>query len=305
MRKLVSILLIAQLTATIALAQQTPHKVRKPAARPAQAGAGQAAPARMEGPPEPIKPPPGPMRVEPFNIIETRIRNLRNGGTLASRSNLRFQVLITGERLGEVVGLGNLIIEYMADDTGQVLASLDDYPESEREATSPIRISKRMLKRGLVQRVSEAKLPSRKATKLTEVRGWVNLVYATETEEIMIDNPLQYLGGYIEHPRLAELGLKIEVVKPDENIVKRAQRKGIALRFSDNLKHVRKVEFFDAWLKPLYPRQHNINPENGKPYIFYEPMVGQIDTDTQMLLTIYPKIEEQKLRFEFKDIELP
>ncbi len=305
MRKVVSILLIAQLTATIALAQQTPRKARQPSAQATRAAGAQGRQARVEGPPEPIRPPSGPMRIEPFSLTETRVRNLRNAEAQPRGSNLRFQVLITGQRLGEVVGLGNLIIEYMADDTGQVLASLDDYTEQEREATSPVRLSKRMLKRGVVQRVSEVKVPSRKATRLTEVRGWVNLVYATETEQIMIDNPLQYLGGYIDHPRLAELGLKIQVVEPEESVAKRAQRKGIALRFSDNLKHVRKIEFFDAWLKPLYPRQHNINPENGEPYVFFEPMVSQIDTDTQMLLTIYPKIEEQKLRFEFKDIELP
>jgi hypothetical protein len=268
-------------------------------------------PQEPSGPEEPsaqreeIEPPTGPMRVEPFLVTEERVRYVGEVPEQAAESSLRLHVKLTGERLGKMVGLGQLIIAEMVDDTGAVLASPEEIDPRDEKATSPIRSSDRLLARGFVNRSARTKAPSRAARKLSRVSGWVNVVYATETEDILIDNPLQYLGGYLEHPRLKELNMKIRVIQPGEEINVRREGRGIALQFEGGRKRIQQIEFFDAWLKPLYPRPRTVQTPDGEEYVYYGSVMGPIDADTQMLLTVYPEIEEEKVRFEFKDLELP
>jgi hypothetical protein len=251
-----------------------------------------------------IEPPTGPMRVELMSISESRIRFEGQALPNADEPAIHLQVKVTGERLGAMVGMGHLVIEKMVDDTGAVLASPEDLQRRDLVATSPIRMSKRVLAAGFLPRTGRAKLPSRAARKLTEVSGWVNVIYADETEDVLIDDPLQYLDSYIEHPRLQELGVKIRVVRPDEEAKEKSDSRGIALDFHPG-KMIRNVEFFDAWMKPMYPRARRVERPDGKDYMYYNLVVGRFDADTQMMLTLYPQVEEERIRFKFENVELP
>jgi hypothetical protein len=254
---------------------------------------------------EEITPPTGPMRIELYSISESRTRYIGEPPERPQGNSIRLLVNLTGERLPEIVGMGHLVIEEMTDDTGAVLAAPDELQRRDQSATSPVRITDRMVQRGYVQRVGDARGPTREARRIKKTTGWINLVYATETEDILVDNPLQYLGGYIEHPRLQELGLKIKVVEPGEEVRQIQERGGIALQFERSAKQVQHVGFFDAWLKPMYPRSRRVEAPDGQEYVYYSMVVGNLDADVQMILTVYPEIEEERVRFEFEDIKLP
>lgn len=273
-----------------------------------QEGAAEEAEEAEEGEeeiPAEIQLPTGPMRMELASISETRVRSEGEPMRGMPEASLRLNVNLTGERLGEIVSLGHLVIEHMIDDTGAVLASPEDLEARDLESTSPVNMSKRVLARGFVTRIGEAKAPSRLARKLTKVSGWVNVVYATETEDILVDNPLKFLGGNIEHPRLAELGIKVRVVKPGNEAGEVHPEKGLGLMFDGSRKSVRNVRFFDAWMKPMYPRPRMVKTAEGKEYAYYAMVVGQVDEDMQILFTVYPQIEEARIPFTFENVELP
>jgi len=253
-----------------------------------------------------IELPTGPMRVEPWAISESRNRYDSDPPPKPPESSLTLRAKLTGERLVDMVGRGEMIVEEMVDDTGAVLKTLSDYEPRELARTYPLRAGKRMLTAGFAGLNVGARAPSRAARRLTKVRGYVNVVYATETEEVTIDNPLQYLGGYLEHPQLQKAGIKIKVITPGEGVMGKQDVGGIALQFVDGAeKYLRKAEFFDGWLKPLYARERPVTTPEGEEYVFYAVVVGKIDADTQMLIRFYPEIEETKVTFELKDIELP
>ena len=248
----------------------------------------------------------GPMRLELFSIDESRVRQLGDVPPKGLKPGLQLFAGLTGERLGEVVGMGPLVIAEMTDDAGDVLAAPDAVTEEQRTETRPIRMAPQSLARGYMPMLARVALPKRAATKIVKIKGWLNVVYGKDTEDIMIDNPLQYRGGYLENPRLAELGLKIRVVEPVGQVGDPREGHGIALQFEgDTEKHLRRVELFDAWLKPMYPREHPATTADGKACNYYGVAVGQVDADTQMLLKVYPKVEDGQITFEFKDIELP
>jgi hypothetical protein len=264
----------------------------------------------VEGPegeePIEINLPTGPMRVEPWAISESRNRYDSDPPPKPPESTLNLRLKLTGERLVHLASRGEPIIEEMVDDTGAVLKTSADYEPRELTKVYPLRAGKRMRQAGYAGLNVTAPASSREARKLTKVRGYVNVVFAVDTDEIMIDNPLQYLGGYLQHPRLQELGIKIKVITPDEGAMEKHDVGGIALQFVDGArKHLNKAEFFDGWLKPLYARERPTETPEGEEYVFYAVVVGKIDADTQMLMKLYPQIEEEKITFELENIELP
>jgi hypothetical protein len=253
-----------------------------------------------------IELPTGPMRVEPWAISETRTRYESDPPAKPAKQNLMLRAKLTGERLVDMVGRGDLIIEEMADDTGAVLKTIADYDARELTRTYPLKAGKRMLEAGHAGLTADAPVTTRAAHKLAKVRGYVNVAYATGVEEVVIDNPLQYLGGYLEHPRLKELDFKVKVIEPGEELQAPRDVSGLALQYEGGTqRHIYKAEFFDAWLKPMYARDRAMETADGQEYMFFAVSVGKIDPDTQMVLKFFPKVEEEKVPFEFTDLELP
>lgn len=285
-------------------AQQQPARKAAPQAKPMQ----QKQPDRDA--PEDISkipPPTGPMRLLFHSITEVRNR-VAEGVEGAPPSTLRLTATMTGERLAEIVGIGGLVVDEMIDDTGAVLAKPEDVTEQDRTFTQQVKISAKLMRMGSFQRTREINAVSnRAARKLSKVTGWVNVVYGHGSEEILIDNPLQYVGGLIDNARLKELGIGIEVVEvgPDVRVDPKLG-KGVGLRYTSSRKQIRSVEFFDAWMRPVHPRETLVTPEDGSgEYVYFPFTVGQADADTQLLLVVHEQIEEDKVSFEFNDIELP
>ena len=295
----------SELATPPAKAPQPPPPPRKPDPQPRLPGGQEVEVPQDEEQPE-IKLPTGPMRVEAWAISESRSRYDSDPPPKPPEPTLSLRIKLTGERLIHLASRGEPIIEEMVDDTGAVLKTLADHDPRELTKVYPLRAGKRMREAGFAGLNVNAPAPSRQARKLTKVRGYVNAVFAIETEEIMIDNPLQYLGGYLEHPRLQELDIKIKVVTPGEGAMDKHDVGGIALQFVGGArKHLNKAEFFDGWLKPLYARERPMETPEGEEYLFYAVVVGKIDADTQMMVKFYPEIEEEKVTFELENIELP
>jgi len=297
---------------TVAAILTTPD----PAPQQQPATAGQDKPADAKPPARTLSPgqnedmaeielPTGPMRIEPFSISEERIIFLGEAPKEHAQPSLRIQVKLTGERFADIVGIGHLVIDKIIDDTGADLSNPEGIQPRDLSATSPVRMTPRLLARGTIVRGATVKAPTRDARKIKSVTGWVNMVYGKETEDILIDNPLQYKGGLIKHPRLEELGMKIKVVEPGEEIQQKRDGRGIGLQFVRCAKQVRNTEFFDAWMKPIYPRARRVQDAEGNDYMYYGIVVGELDEDAQMLLTVFPNIEEQRLPFSAENLDLP
>lgn len=256
---------------------------------------------------EEIELPTGPMRLAPHALVESRVRHFDQTPHPPDQATLRLQATLTGERLKDIVGLGRLVIEEAVDDTGKVLASPENIKRRDRVATSPYRVTKRVLRTGFITVFAELPAPAREARKLVKVSGWIKLVYGGETEDILIDNPLQYLGGYIDHPRLRELNMKVKVIEPGDEIDEARDGRGIALEFERCAKQVRNTAFYDAWLRPMYPRARRVERPDGRDYMYYGVMPGiaPVDEDMQMILTVWPQVEEETVRFTFENLELP
>lgn len=295
----------AELTTPQSPAQQAPLQKRQ--ARPAgQAALNPQEPQGNQPATEEIELPTGPMRVEPWSVSETRSRYDSDPPPKPPKQALMLRAKLTGERLVHMVGRGEMIIAEMVDDTGTVLKTIADYDPRELKKTYSLKAGKRMLAAGYAGLTADAPVTSREAQKLVKVSGYVNVAYATEVKEITIDNPLQYLGGYLEHPQLKELNFKIKVIEPGGEAASMRELSGLALQYEGGTqRHLHKAEFFDAWLKPMYARDRAMETADGEEYLFFAVSVGKIDADTQMVLKFFPEVEEEKVPFEFKDLDLP
>lgn len=253
-----------------------------------------------------MKLPEGPMRVEPWAFMETRNYYKDDPPTGGVKSTLVFRTKLVGERLVYLAGRGEMIIEEMIDETGKTLLTTADFNPKELTKIYPLRAGKRMIQAGYAALQATGEAASRNARTLRTAKGYVNVVYAKRTEEILIDNPLQYVGGFLEHPKLKEIGLKIKVIDADGKFKETGSAPGLGLQFMDDCqKYIRMIDFYDAWLKPMYARERPMETPEGEEYVLYVSMVGKMDADTQLAIKYYPEIEEERVRFEFNELELP
>lgn len=307
-RRLAVLLGLASVVAgALAAAQQA--RRRNPAnPRPAQPArrAQRGGPAdRTQQPP--VEPPTGPMRVEPLTLIEVRIWDPAPELNRPFRSSLRLQVKITGQRLGQLVRAGKLILEEMRTDTDEQLELITPYKERDYTATQNVYITDRTLRQGFLPREVTVQAPSRKATRITTCRGYINLAYASATREIEIRDPLSYQGRVLDAPELKELGIVVRVLKLGQETEEPDNGRGIALRFEKGKDLLRAVNFYDGWFRRVPARgQRHEAKEDGRPgYTHYAIQRGRIDHDTFLVLTVFSDLTSQKLEFDLKDMPLP
>lgn len=256
-------------------------------------------------PEPPVAPPTGPMRVEMLTLMEQRVRNLEPRPGTEAQSALRFQVKVTGERLPEIVRAGRLVVEEAKDDTGKDVIDPEFLKEREKTVTNAVAINNRILQQGYLPAESRLLNSPRAAKTLTLVRGYVNLVYAKDTEDIVIENPLKYEGGIVENPRLKELGIELRVMKLGEEAKEPGDGRGIAIKFVDGEDSIRGVDFYDSWYHRMNTRPRAGKTEDDKRYTYFAVGAGKLDEDSSMVVVVYPKIERQTLQFKFDNVELP
>ncbi|MBI5863466.1 MAG: hypothetical protein HZB38_02930 [Planctomycetes bacterium] len=250
--------------------------------------------------------PTGPMRVEPFGIQDIRIAFIGGAPEGARGPTTRFLFKLTGEKVASVDRAGKLIIEQMADDTGADLLDPKAYTDRDRTGTNPVSPSANVAQNGFLALDYACNTPpTRAAKKVAKVKGYVNIVYGGPSEEITIDNPMQYAGRTVENPRLKELGIEVRVLKPGEEAIEPADGRGLALRIEKGEDSVKNIDIYDDWMKRMNVRPRVSKTAKDEVYFYYQVMGGIVTNDHQLVLTVYKSIEKQKVPFEASDIELP
>jgi hypothetical protein len=261
-----------------------------------EAGSGQA----------PAAPPTGPMRLEPFGIQDVRISVFGTPPERSQEPRARFLFKLTGERIGKVDRVGKLIVEELIDDTGKDLADPKAFTERERTSTNPLSAAANVAQNGYVPMdYTCASPPTRAAKKITKAKGYVNLVFGGPTEEVTIDNPMQYAGKTVENNRLKELGLTVRILKPGEESAEPADNRGIPIRIEAGEEMVKNIDLYDEWMKRMNVRPRVSKTQKDETYFFYQVMGGVVTPDCQLVLTVHKKIEREKVPFELTDLTLP
>ncbi len=244
----------------------------------------------------------GEMRVEISAILEGRYRYF--DAASERKPEMRIQFRVAGDKIGNVVRYGNLILEEALDETGKSLVDASQItPEMRAQTRTSTLPADRLRETGLLL-VARADASERKAQKLSKLRGTVKIVVADKHEEVMIINPSQYSGSQLASDRLREMGVSAEVVAPDQLEKPYQPNRSIALRFSDD-NRIRKVEFFDGWMRNVRSRAANVKDKEGRPCMLYSVLGGELGDDAQLVLHVFPKIEAMDLPFELKDVALP
>jgi len=254
---------------------------------------------------EPDQPLLGPMRLEPLRLIDNRVWAADPKPDQPGGSALKVQVKLTGERLPEVVRAGQFVIESAVDDTGAELVDPEAIKPRQRDVTQAITMNPRTLKQGFLLKEGSLNSPARSATNIKALRGYVNVVYATETEDVVIDNPLQFEGGLVANPRLSEIGVQVRVLKLGEEADEPGDGRGIAIKFTEGEEAVRGVGLYDGWYRRLNARPRAGKTDDEKRYTYFAVAGGRIDADSQMIISVFPNIEREKVEFTGADLRLP
>jgi len=246
----------------------------------------------------------GPWRGEVVALFDARYwyAEQDRGGR---ESRLQMQVRVAGERVAEVVRYGNVVFDEAVDDTGQALLAPDAYTEQERTETRLIRWPVDRLRNEGLRLPASVGSPNRTARTLT-LRGSVRLIVAAEQVEITVDNPLQFAGKIIDHPRLRELGIEVRMVTPEE-LGSGAQpiSREPALEFVKGEEQIHSVSFHDAWMRPIRHRERPTQTTEGKAVIAYGLPGGKLDEDSQLVLKVFPKIEDVRVPINIDALRLP
>lgn len=248
----------------------------------------------------------GPMRVELAAVYESRIRDILPGPQKPPQSAMRILLRLSGARSPELIRLGTPILDVAEDETGASLIEEGAFTEKMRESTRPVRIDARFKKLGFVPLQVDIMASTRPAQKLAKIEGFLNAVYGGETHEVEITDPLRFAGGYIEHPKLDAVGIKIRVLEMGKEAAMDSVLPGIGYRIEGDANKLRQMTFYDAWFAQVQTRARDGRDFNGEPFRYAEFGGGaQCDADTQLVIRLYDNVEEARIDFSFTDVELP
>jgi len=247
----------------------------------------------------------GPLRVEMYAAFDARYWYLEPPPG-ARDPEFRMRLRIVGEGIDKAARVGSAIFTEAIDDTGKSLVGENTYTEEERTQTRPLNMTPEQLRSNGVFLDSRIGSPARGA-KTLKLRGTARLILAPFQEEVTIDNPLQYVGKQIEHPRLRELGITVRVVPAeeisDEPLPSSSQM--ITLRYLAGAERVHGIGLHDAWMRPLRVRERPTKTKNGDSVVACTVSGGNIDENTQMVLKVFPQVEDLRVPIEFDAFPLP
>lgn len=259
----------------------------------------------VKAPAEAAKPT-GPMRVEPWAILDQRVSWTGEPMERAPTPQLRLLLKLTGEKVATVSRVGKPIIEKMVDDKGTVLVDPASITDAEKAATSLVPPAQNVAQTGFIRLDLAPTTPApRSATRISELKGYVNVVYGGPTEEITIDNPAQYAGKTIENPRLKELGITIRVLKPAEEAIEPNDGRGLAIKIEGSEEMIKNIDLYDEWMKRMSVRPRISKTQKDETYYYYQIMGALLTPDCQLALTVYSSVDREKVAFDMKDVVLP
>lgn len=247
----------------------------------------------------------GPLRAEVTAMYDARYW-YADAPPGARKSELRMQLRIVGEGITRMARVGNVIFTEAVDDTGKALVGPDTYTEQQKTETRPFHFPAERIRSSGILLGARVDSPNRDA-RTVKLRGSVRLILASDPEEITIDNPLQFMGKILENDRLKELGVQVRVVDPAElegESLPPAERLFVLEYLTDEA-HIAKVTLHDAWMKPIRARQRRLKTKDGKSVVGFTLSGGTIDENCQLVLSVYPKIEDKQVPIEVDALKLP
>jgi hypothetical protein len=249
----------------------------------------------------------GPLRLEVAAMFDARYwyREEQPG---ARPSELRLQLRVMGERISEVARAGSAIFTEAVDDTGRALVAPDTYTQEERTNTRPVTLpAERVRADGL--RVPAQLKSSARAAKTLKLRGTIRLILAKEREHVTIDRPLQYIGKIIENKRLKELGIEIRFVPadelPTEGETPPSATRTPTLHFRQGYERIQSVAFHDAYMKPIRHRERPVQTKQGVPVTAFALGNTELTDECQLVLEVFPQMEDLQLPIAIDNLELP
>ncbi len=246
----------------------------------------------------------GPLAVAVVAIFDARywFEHTRTG---TRESEMRMQIRISGEDIKKIVRAGEVIFTEVVDDTGKSLVDPQSYTEEQKTQTRPVNAAPERLREQGLMTGTRFGSPARGA-KTVKLVGSVRVVKAADREEVTIDNPLQYVGQTIENPRLKELGIEVKVVPVAElpGSPPPADQM-IALQYLRGDQQIAGIKLLDGWMKPVRYRERPMNTMSGDPVAAYLAQGSALDENTQLVLEVFPHVEETEVKINLDAVRLP
>lgn len=275
--------------------------------QPAPATAAVEHPQTPEEPPTPVFDH-GPLRLEIGAMFDARLWFREN--QLGQRpSELQMQLRVVGDRLGEIARYGNVIFTEAVDDTGKSLLKADAYTEEDKTVTRPQPSPIEELRKSGLRLPARLDSPSRAANTI-RLRGSIRLILGQDKRAVTIDKPLQYLegDGQVKNDELHELGVGLRI-RSAEDLKLDAKPpppgKILVLQYLQGQEKVHSVTLYDGWLKEIPKRERQMTTTDGADVLVLTLAAAEIDVNTQLVLEVFPKIEDIRLPVEIDAQPLP
>lgn len=248
----------------------------------------------------------GPWKVEVTAMREMRLLYFDDEERSNRESNFAIQVRVQGERIGDVTRYGELILDELVDDTGKSLIAEGDFTDEMRERTRVQTMPPEHLARSGLQIVARTTHTSaRGAERIAKIKGTVRLVLAEEAETVTILDPAQYYGQTIKDPRLAAMGIEIQIASLDD-LAAPPPGRCLVIRYLAKQDNVKSIRFFDGWMRPMQYRERPVqlkdSDERVMAYCFDTPM---FNNEMQIVLDVHPNVEIVQAPLAETDIPLP
>jgi hypothetical protein len=248
----------------------------------------------------------GPLRVEVVALMEARMKNLDPQPGTPRDSEMRIQFRVQGVGVDKIVRFGNIILEEVVDDTGRALLRPDQYTESDRTALRPMAAPPERLREAGLLMMGRTEAASRNARTLKTLRGTVRIVLAERApEQVTIDSIVTKVGP-LEDTRLAAAGVQLRVLPADElETAPTAPNKAFLLQYVAGRSAVKGATFYDASLRQIRARESETRTRSGETVFQYLIDEKLWSPDTQLVLEVYPQVEEKSIAIDLTDFELP
>ncbi len=247
----------------------------------------------------------GPMRVEIAGMVETRFRFIEPPPGPAPQARLQIQFKLRGARLKEIVRLGHLIFTEVVDETGKAMVDPNTYDKEKLTGSRVIEnVEQIIAQQGGIAIVEAFDLSARAARKISTMKGYWRIYYASAPEEIVIEDPLRYAGQIIEHPRLAALGVKIRIYGPGQEGLP-ADGKQIGVQILEGEEKVQGTDFYDDWYRLIASRPRPMTDSSGASFQAYRAGAMTFSSEYQMVVRVFADVRSEDLPVEFRDVELP
>ncbi len=243
----------------------------------------------------------GDDRLELLVVYEQRFNFLQQFVDNPPASALHFRFRLQGESIGSLVRIGDLVLTVVEAEDGESLMDPNATPSDE---TRPLAQAPEQLVRNGWQLPAQLPPSPRDVSELSKVEGYVNVVFAEETEDVVVINPLQFRDKDVEHPRLSALGVEVAM---EANAGAPGDPAGeVRLTWKAGADKVRTVQFVDEWLRPQRVRGAGQENDADGNLVQRYLAAGEAFTEkTQMVITLFPNPRAEKVAFSLNDIALP